>query len=444
MNKNLIEKAFDSLTKNTPLVPVTIDETVIHITELSKATLSSYAKKAADNLRMSAARAGFHSGLGEYKLTQASIKQAQKRQDGIKKAVDKLTKEDVEAFVQTEEFNQLDELSKQTLGSYIKKASHSVATLGAVTRQLSNDARDAKTDNDYTGFRKKSNQADKVFKHSWKRRKGMEAAVDRLTKEDIEDFIQSEEFDQLDEISRETLFSYHKKNAGRLNRAIWKDQDASRDGVTGVEKNKLEHDRWRKDIGQSRAAKKLGLVYPEGDQLEKTFDGHKPHSDEANKIKDILSKGKKRIEKDGYPVGRHGRVTPSKSSSEKVKPAKYYSHWTGKEHEVQKEDIQYLIDNIDQLDESERYQLAQIALREDYTAKGNIYHGGETHKFKVTYGDFPSHKSIQEQNPHLKKHHVDAVMNHFEEHGDDDMTNTESEHEASGSEVHVHHNSGSY
>lgn len=302
MNKNLIEKAFDSLTKNTPLVPVTIDETVIHITELSKSTLSSYAKKAADNLRMSAARAGFHSGLGEYKLTQASIKQAQKRQDGVKKAVDKLTKEDVEAFVQTEEFNQLDELSKATLGSYIKKAS----------KYASNAATNA----------------------------------------------------------------MHLKNTADMHREISNDKNQPKENRKNSAKNELKFSKWSGDATDSQ---------------------HK-------RLKNI----DKAVNK------------------------------------LTKEDIQYLIDNIDQLDESERYQLAQIALREDYTAKGNIYHGGETHKFKVTYGDFPSHKSIQEQNPHLKKHHVDAVMNHFEEHGDDDMTNTESEHEASGSEVHVHHNSGSY
>lgn len=453
----LIEKALSHLSRTVDLVPVEIDESVVYVTELSKQTLNSYVGKAAQSVLFKGMEAGRDMGRSDYKagakkvqkglsrgegikkaaarLTKEDIEgfiqseefeqldelskqtlgsyisksakqakalsgeagyrasrssemartgnpkssdayanlsnrddnKAEARLKGINKAIKKLTKEDIEDFIQSEEFDQLDELSKQTLGSYIKKASHSVATLGAVTRQLSNDARDAKTDNDYTGFRKKSNQADKVFKHSWKRRKGMEAAVDRLTKEDIEDFIQTEEFDQLDELSKKTLQSY---------------------------------------IGKAKKETQGNAAY--GVELANQGDlhGSKKFLDHAVKTAKNIKKAQTRV--------------------------------------LAKEDIQYLIDNIDQLDESERYQLAQIALREDYTAKGNIYHGGETHKFKVTYGDFPSHRSIQEQNPHLKKHHVDAVMNHFETHGDDDMTGTESEHEASGSEVHVHHNSGNY
>ena len=83
------------------------------------------------------------------------------------------------------ESEQLSELSKKTLGSYIKKASHDVATRGAATRQFSIDARKAREDHDYTGSRKKEAQADKTFAKSWKRREGMAKAVDRLTKEDI-------------------------------------------------------------------------------------------------------------------------------------------------------------------------------------------------------------------------------------------------------------------
>lgn len=81
------------------------------------------------------------------------------------------------------EQEELNELSKKTLGSYLKKASHDVATLGAVTRQLSNDSRDARQNDDYTTARKKSAQADSVFQKSWNRRKNMAKVVDRLTKE---------------------------------------------------------------------------------------------------------------------------------------------------------------------------------------------------------------------------------------------------------------------
>lgn len=82
------------------------------------------------------------------------------------------------------------------------------------------------------------------------------------------------------------------------------------------------------------------------------------------------------------------------------------------------------------------------SLEEAYTASGEVYHGNNTHKFKVKYHDFPSHSAVQKQNPHLAKHHVDAIMNHFEEHGDDDMTGTLSTHGHEGTEVHITHNSG--
>lgn len=111
---------------------------------------------------------------------------------------------------------ELNELSKKTLSDYIKKSSHDVATLGAVTRQLSNDARDARQVDDFSTARKKEGQANKVFAKSWNRRKGMAKAVDRLTKEDIEEMTQDEfdslveNFDQLDELSKKTLGDYIK------------------------------------------------------------------------------------------------------------------------------------------------------------------------------------------------------------------------------------------
>ena len=40
---------------------------------------------------------------------------------------DVITESDIEAFMQTEEFEQLDELSKKTLGSYVKKAANDMA-----------------------------------------------------------------------------------------------------------------------------------------------------------------------------------------------------------------------------------------------------------------------------------------------------------------------------
>lgn len=90
-----------------------------------------------------------------------------------------------EYFGLVEDVEQLDELSKSTLGSYIKKSSHDVATRGAAVRQASVDARAAREKHDYNTARAKEAMSDKIFNKSWKRREGMAKAVDRLTKEDF-------------------------------------------------------------------------------------------------------------------------------------------------------------------------------------------------------------------------------------------------------------------
>lgn len=83
-----------------------------------------------------------------------------------------------------EESESLEELNKSTLGSYIKKASHDVATKGALTRHYGEKSERERKEGDYVNARKSSEKADKIFAKSWKRREGMAKAVDRLTKED--------------------------------------------------------------------------------------------------------------------------------------------------------------------------------------------------------------------------------------------------------------------
>ena len=108
----------------------------------------------------------------------------------------------VEEFMQTEEFEQLDELSKGALASYVKKASHDVAHKGAMTRQHTNDSTAAKMAGNYYGAKTSMDKADKTFGKSWKRREGMAKAVDRLAKEEVE---------EISELKKSTLASYVKK-----------------------------------------------------------------------------------------------------------------------------------------------------------------------------------------------------------------------------------------
>jgi len=105
------------------------------IDELSKSTLKSYAKQATGSLSRTAHEGGFNtarmiaqdhpiiakkSSIFHFdpKADQDVARKRRNRNLGINTAIDKLTKEESE---------QLDELSKATLGNYVKKASHQAA-----------------------------------------------------------------------------------------------------------------------------------------------------------------------------------------------------------------------------------------------------------------------------------------------------------------------------
>lgn len=84
----------------------------------------------------------------------------------------------------------INELAPATLASYIKKASHDVATKSAATGRYAdraNKARDKMKKGDYSDWQqgKKDDEfADKMFKKSWNRRKGIAKAADKLATEE--------------------------------------------------------------------------------------------------------------------------------------------------------------------------------------------------------------------------------------------------------------------
>jgi hypothetical protein len=93
-----------------------------------------------------------------------------------------------------EDIEQIDEISKATLGSYIKKASHDVATRSAVTARYAERAnkfrdklnnKEKYTGDEYMQAKKDDYIADKNFNKSWKRRQGIAKAVDKLSEEEI-------------------------------------------------------------------------------------------------------------------------------------------------------------------------------------------------------------------------------------------------------------------
>jgi len=128
------------------------------VNELSKGTLKSYADKAHQDSLNKAYDAAH---TGDRKESDKLHKQATKRADNVKKA-------DMKASMKKEE--NLDELSKKTLGSYVKKASFNAAQ-SAYQAGGSNG-----------NIAKLQPHMDKLNK----RTAGVNKATDKLTKEDVD------------------------------------------------------------------------------------------------------------------------------------------------------------------------------------------------------------------------------------------------------------------
>lgn len=206
--------------------------------ELSKGTLGSYVKKAGQHrVRLAGkerdledkadqiSKAKHGSDDDTYKaLSQAQKNvddqkwkvrdKSDKRAEGIGRAIKRLTKEEAEQILASEEFEQLDELSKATLSSYIKKSRSDAARKSVLSQKQAETG-------DYKG-------ASQTYGDAVKRMRGVRKAEDKLTKEELtledfsseelEEFMMSEDFEQLDELSKEKLGWYLKKASKHMDK----------------------------------------------------------------------------------------------------------------------------------------------------------------------------------------------------------------------------------
>jgi hypothetical protein len=108
--------------------------------------------------------------------------------------------------VTQEEVEELDELSKSTLGSYAKKASRDAVITRKIGADFENQAKKARS----PGMKAASDEISQKYKEkSWKRRDGVDKAVDRLTKEEVE----------LDE-AKSNYELYHSQYSGAIHHAL--------------------------------------------------------------------------------------------------------------------------------------------------------------------------------------------------------------------------------
>ena len=140
--------------------------------ELSKKTLGSYIKNATVDVGASGHIAG-----GKKRGSDAAIDNVtnmKKRISGINKATDKLTKEEIDL-----DEEQLNELSKKTLGSYIKKATDSTFEDPRTIGNLSSKS----TEKDIKSGGEDGGEEEHKARM---RSKGVAKAVNRLTKEELD------------------------------------------------------------------------------------------------------------------------------------------------------------------------------------------------------------------------------------------------------------------
>jgi hypothetical protein len=151
-----------------------VKEEVEQIDELKKSTLASYVKKAHKDNALTANDLGHR--IGRSNVTGEILKPSyikdkskySKRSHGIDTAVSKLAKEEVE---------QIDEISKKTLGSYVKHASWDM---------MDREARIGTAQSDPSHPANKNGDIEKAYTKQHKRNLGMTKAINRLTKETTE------------------------------------------------------------------------------------------------------------------------------------------------------------------------------------------------------------------------------------------------------------------
>ena len=156
--------------------------------------------------------------------------------------------EELEDFMMSEDFEQLDEVSKKTLGSYVTKAHDQLMKhTAAVNMKTGRGDKDAFAySHDTDTMRKEKNRKagistaiGKLTKKS-RSRYFEEVELEELTLEDysveeLEQYMMSEDFEQLDELSRKTLSSYIGKARSSKTQAL-KDYHKAPEGSDEREK----------------------------------------------------------------------------------------------------------------------------------------------------------------------------------------------------------------
>jgi hypothetical protein len=200
----------------------------------------------------------------------------------------KLDEQGIKALdeVFAKEIEQLDELSKTTLGSYVNKASKNAAIYAADSVGMANASSRARNPRVKAAAGKYS---DESHEKSMSRLAGVGKAVKRLTKEEVET-----EMEQIDELAKSTLGSYIKKAAKdqssdaydhgeEENRRYYEGGDSESDSDSADRERRMAN----REKGIGRAVKKITK-----EEIE-TIEERSLTASESKKKEDIVMSMKK-------------------------------------------------------------------------------------------------------------------------------------------------------
>lgn len=174
-DKKTAQKVRELLAKEKKPVKEDIEE----IDELSKSTMGRYINRAKDQIDAASYRQGHRDsrGAGGDPVGKKIERKLSKRHGGIELAVNKLTKEGAE---------EIDELSRATLGSYAKKAMKDAPEKDRMGKAYSDMAADDAKRGEREGASYYGKRAAQTYTKAANRRAGVEKAIDKMAKEELE------------------------------------------------------------------------------------------------------------------------------------------------------------------------------------------------------------------------------------------------------------------
>jgi hypothetical protein len=230
------------------------------LSELSKTALGNYAKAAAFDIANKGSAVGkAGNNLAVLANPKGPLTQLNKRLQGHAKAVQKLTKEEVEEFMQTEAYDQLDELDKKTLGNYVKKAHDQLMkhTSSVNFKGGRGDSDAFAYAHDPVAVRKTAN-----------RTKGVDQAINKLTKEDnmltYSEFMASIEEGRIDDL-KDKLAADREKRLNKMDYS--KEKEAKKNPITKVKGHSYgagDEDGEAEPVKAAEPAEKRGRGRPAG------------------------------------------------------------------------------------------------------------------------------------------------------------------------------------